>query len=102
MNSLETYLKDYYLTADQLAVVCSISTDELAALEVRSIDHVSFLVLPRIAALMVIAPVLTVLCDTIGILGGGATRSGLSRVRLGSPARRSWRRPPPSGRARDW
>ncbi len=32
MNSLETYLKDYYRTAEQLAAVCSISTDELAAL----------------------------------------------------------------------
>ncbi|MEM8710492.1 MAG: ABC transporter permease [Planctomycetota bacterium] len=46
-------------------------SDELAALDVMSVDKVSFLVLPRIAALMVIAPVLTVLCDTIGIFGGG-------------------------------
>lgn len=46
-------------------------SDELAALEVMSIDRTSFLVLPRIASLMIIAPVLTVLCDAIGILGGG-------------------------------
>ncbi|MFT5731681.1 MAG: phospholipid/cholesterol/gamma-HCH transport system permease protein [Planctomycetota bacterium] len=46
-------------------------SDELAALDVMSVDKVSFLVLPRIAALMIIAPVLTVLCDTIGIFGGG-------------------------------
>jgi len=56
-------------------------SDELSALEVMSIDHVSFLVLPRIAALMIIAPILTVLCDTIGILGGGfvaASQLGVS------------------------
>ncbi|QDV07799.1 ABC transport permease subunit MlaE [Planctomycetes bacterium Poly30] len=46
-------------------------SDELAALDVMSVDKVSFLVLPRIAALMIIGPVLTVLCDTIGIFGGG-------------------------------
>ena len=46
-------------------------SDELSALEVMSIDRTSFLVVPRISSLMVIAPVLTVLCDTIGIIGGG-------------------------------
>ena len=45
--------------------------DELSALEVLSVDKVSFLVLPRVVALAIIAPFLTVLCDTIGILGGG-------------------------------
>lgn len=46
-------------------------SDELAALEVLSVDRVRFLVLPRLVALALAAPVLTVLCDTIGILGGG-------------------------------
>lgn len=46
-------------------------SDELAALEVMSVDRTSFLVVPRIASLMVIAPVLTVLCDAIGVIGGG-------------------------------
>jgi phospholipid/cholesterol/gamma-HCH transport system permease protein len=46
-------------------------SDELSALEVMSIDRVSFLVLPRIAALAVMCPVLSIVCDTIGILGGG-------------------------------
>ncbi len=46
-------------------------SDELDALDVMSVDKVSFLVLPRIVALMVIGPVLTVLCDAIGIFGGG-------------------------------
>src|SRR5262249_15959789 len=46
-------------------------SDELAALEVLSIDRVSFLVMPRLVALAVAAPLLTILCDTIGIFGGG-------------------------------
>jgi phospholipid/cholesterol/gamma-HCH transport system permease protein len=46
-------------------------SEELAALEVMSIDRVSFLVLPRVVSLAVMCPLLTVLCDTIGIVGGG-------------------------------
>ena len=46
-------------------------SDELSALEVLSIDATSLLILPRVVALMVICPMLTVLCNTIGILGGG-------------------------------
>ncbi len=46
-------------------------SDELAALEVLSVDRVKLLVLPRVVALAIAAPLLTVLCDTIGIVGGG-------------------------------
>lgn len=46
-------------------------SDELAALEVLSVDRVKLLILPRVVALAVAAPLLTILCDTIGILGGG-------------------------------
>jgi len=46
-------------------------SDELAALEVMSVDRISFLIVPRVIALMIICPLLTVVCDTIGILGGG-------------------------------
>jgi phospholipid/cholesterol/gamma-HCH transport system permease protein len=46
-------------------------TDELAALEVLSIDKFRFLVLPRLVALAIAAPMLTILCNTIGIFGGG-------------------------------
>lgn len=46
-------------------------SDELAALEVLSVDRTSFLVLPRVAGLMILCPMLTVVCDAIGILGGG-------------------------------
>lgn len=46
-------------------------SDELAALEVMSIDRISFLILPRVISLAVMAPLLTVLCDAISIVGGG-------------------------------
>ena len=46
-------------------------SDELAALEVMSIDRTSFLILPRVVALAVMAPLLTILCDAISIVGGG-------------------------------
>ncbi|MEZ5973843.1 MAG: ABC transporter permease [Planctomycetota bacterium] len=46
-------------------------SDELTALEVLSVDRVSFLVLPRVVALMVVCPILTIYCDAVGILGGG-------------------------------
>jgi phospholipid/cholesterol/gamma-HCH transport system permease protein len=46
-------------------------SDELAALEVMSVDRVSFLILPRVVALAIICPMMTVLCNAIGVLGGG-------------------------------
>ncbi len=46
-------------------------SDELAALEVLSVDRVKLLVLPRVVALAIAAPLLTILCDTIGVVGGG-------------------------------
>ena len=46
-------------------------SQELAALEVMSIDPVRFLVTPRLLAMMVMCPVLTCYTDLIGILGGG-------------------------------
>jgi len=46
-------------------------SEELAALEVLSIDRVSFLVMPRVVALAILCPTLTILCDTVGIVGGG-------------------------------
>ncbi|MEO0663529.1 MAG: ABC transporter permease, partial [Planctomycetota bacterium] len=58
-------------------------SDELAALRVMSVDRTSFLIVPRVVSLMVIAPVLTVLCDTIGIVGGGFVAS--SQLDVGWP-----------------
>jgi phospholipid/cholesterol/gamma-HCH transport system permease protein len=46
-------------------------SEELAALEVLSIDRISFLVLPRVVALAMLCPLLTILCDLVGIVGGG-------------------------------
>jgi phospholipid/cholesterol/gamma-HCH transport system permease protein len=46
-------------------------SEEITALEVMSIDPVRFLVMPRTLALSVMCPVLTLLSDVIGILGGG-------------------------------
>lgn len=46
-------------------------SEELAALEVLSIDRVSFLVMPRVVALAMLCPTLTILCNTVGIVGGG-------------------------------
>lgn len=56
--------------------------EELAALEVMSIDHVRFLIVPRVVALTVMAPTLTILCDAIGIVGGGLIASSQLNVGL--------------------
>lgn len=45
-------------------------SEEIDALEAMSIDPVRFLVMPRIVAMFVMAPVLTVFADLIGVLGG--------------------------------
>jgi len=57
-------------------------SDELAALEVMSIDRVSFLIMPRVVSLAVMAPLLTVLCDAISIVGGGFIASSQLNVGL--------------------
>ena len=46
-------------------------SEELSALEVLSIDRIKLLVLPRVVALALMCPMLTIVCDTIGIVGGG-------------------------------
>jgi phospholipid/cholesterol/gamma-HCH transport system permease protein len=45
-------------------------SDEIAALEVMSVDPVNYLVMPRVVALAVMCPLLTVLSDLVGIYGG--------------------------------
>ena len=55
-------------------------TEELAALEVQSVDRISFLVLPRVVALALLAPLLTILCDAVGIVGGGLVARSLLGV----------------------
>lgn len=46
-------------------------SEELDALEVLSVDQTSFLVVPRVVALAILCPTLTILCDAVGIIGGG-------------------------------
>ena len=45
-------------------------SDEITALEVISVDPVNYLVLPRVLALTVMCPLLTVFSDMVGIFGG--------------------------------
>jgi phospholipid/cholesterol/gamma-HCH transport system permease protein len=45
-------------------------SDEVAALEVMSVDPVDYLVLPRVVALAIMCPTLTVLSNLVGIYGG--------------------------------
>ena len=56
-------------------------SEEIAALEVMSINPNRFLVMPRLVALVVMMPILTVYTNILGILGGalvGATQLGVS------------------------
>ncbi len=46
-------------------------SEEVAALEVMSINPARFLVMPRLAAMIVMMPILTVYTNIIGIAGGG-------------------------------
>ena len=45
-------------------------SEEIEALEVMSINPIYFLVMPRIVALALVAPLLTIYVDLVGILGG--------------------------------
>ena len=52
-------------------------SEEIVALETSAIDPVRFLVLPRLFALMVMLPCLTVLTNLVGLLGGFIIGTGL-------------------------
>lgn len=56
-------------------------SEEIAALEVMSINPNRFLVMPRLVALTIMMPILTVYTNILGILGGavvGSTQLGVS------------------------
>ena len=56
-------------------------SEEIAALEIMSIDPVRFLVMPRLVAMSVMTPVLSFYTCIMGVLGGavvGATQLGVS------------------------
>ena len=46
-------------------------SEEIDALQVMSVNPVDFLVMPRLLALLIMCPTLTVYTDIIGIIGGG-------------------------------
>lgn len=46
-------------------------SEEIAALEVMSISPVRMLVMPRLAALMIMTPILTFYASMLGVMGGG-------------------------------
>jgi phospholipid/cholesterol/gamma-HCH transport system permease protein len=52
-------------------------SQEIDALTVMGIDPVSFLVVPRLTALIIVLPCLTVFADLIGILGGLVVSVGM-------------------------
>jgi phospholipid/cholesterol/gamma-HCH transport system permease protein len=54
-------------------------SEEIDALEVMSIDPARFLVLPRVVAMAVMTPLLTIFTDLVAILGGGV----ISMTKLG-------------------
>jgi phospholipid/cholesterol/gamma-HCH transport system permease protein len=56
-------------------------SDELTALDVMTVDITRFLVLPRVLALAVVAPILTLFADLVGIIGGGLV--AVSRLGVG-------------------
>ena len=45
-------------------------SEEIDALRTMGIDPIAFLVLPRVATLAIVAPLLTLLGETVGVLGG--------------------------------
>jgi phospholipid/cholesterol/gamma-HCH transport system permease protein len=63
------------------AIGTMVVSDEVSALEIMSINPNQFLVLPRLVALMVMMPILTVYTNILGVVGGaivGSTQLGVS------------------------
>ncbi len=59
-------------------------SEEIAALEVMSISPVRTLVMPRLAALMIMTPILTFYASMLGVIGGGIV--GLTQLGVSLPA----------------
>ena len=58
-------------------------SEELAALEVLSVDRTSYLTMPRVVAMTLMAPLLTIFSNAIGVIGGGfvaKSQLGVGRV----------------------
>jgi len=54
--------------------------EEIMALETSALDPVPFLVVPRLLACMLMIPVLTVIADFVGILGGFCVGVGMLQI----------------------
>ena len=57
-------------------------TEELSALESMGIHPVRFLAVPRVVAAMIVTPLLCVVCNVMGILGGYVVMSGFGYTAL--------------------
>ena len=62
-------------------------SDEVTALDVMSVDTTSYLVVPRVLAMTILCPILTVMSDMLGIFGG----SLIGQNKLGVSATFYWR-----------
>ena len=51
--------------------------EEVDAIEILGVSIIEFLVLPRVVAVIIMMPLLTLYADVLGILGGGIVASGL-------------------------
>jgi phospholipid/cholesterol/gamma-HCH transport system permease protein len=51
--------------------------EEIDAIEILGVSTMEFLVLPRVLAVVIMMPLLTLYADVLGILGGGIVASGL-------------------------
>lgn len=71
-------------------------SEEVTALDVMSIDSTNFLVLPRVAAMTVTVPMVTVFADLVGIAGGATVASaqlGVSQTTYWNAVRESLLQP---------
>jgi phospholipid/cholesterol/gamma-HCH transport system permease protein len=57
-------------------------SEEIDALETMSIDPVKFLVLPRVIAMALVGPLLTIYTNVIGVIGGAFVASVILNVNL--------------------
>ena len=58
-------------------------TEQIDALEVMAANPVKYLVVPRLVAAVLMLPVLTVICDFVGVLGGYVVGVNLLRINPG-------------------
>ncbi|HEY8370989.1 MAG TPA: ABC transporter permease [Thermodesulfobacteriota bacterium] len=65
-------------------------TEQIDALATMAVSPVNYLVTPRIVAGVVMVPLLTVICDVIGMLGGYIVAVGLLDIPSGTYLSRMW------------